>query len=66
MAKVGWEKDEFMCDVCAVGDEDELRAADEEQQAEKVNLLPTPFQPTLVQYLDHCILPVPVMVPALR
>ena len=55
MAKVGWEPDEFICDVCAVDDEDELRATDEEEQAETVKLLPTPFQPTLSQYLDHCI-----------
>ena len=56
VAEVGCEEDEFMCEVCAVNDdEDELRATDEEEQAQKVNPLPTPFQPTLSQYLDHCI-----------
>ena len=49
----GAKTDEFMCDMCAVDDEDELRAADEEEQAEKVNPLPSPFQPSLSQYLDH-------------
>ena len=44
-----------MCEVCAVDDEDELRGADEEEQAQKVNPLPIPFQPTLSQYLDRCI-----------
>ena len=52
VAKVGCEQDEFMCEVCAVDDEDELRAADEEEQAKKANPLPTPFQPTLSQYLN--------------
>ena len=45
--------DEFMCDVCAVDDEDELRAADEEDQAETVNPLPTQFQTSLSQYPSH-------------
>ena len=55
VAEVGCEEGEFMCELCAVDDEDELRATDEEEQAQKVNPLPTPFQPTLSQYLDHCI-----------
>ena len=55
VAKVGCEEDEFICEVCGIDDEDELRATDEEEQAQKVNPLPTPFQPTLSQYLDHCI-----------
>ena len=57
MAQAGCESkpEEFMCDVCAVDDAAELRAADEEEQAETVNPLPTPFQPTLSQHLDHCI-----------
>ena len=49
------ERDKFMCEVCAVADEDDLRVPDEEEQAEKLNPLPTPFQPILSQYLDHCI-----------
>ena len=44
-----------MCDVCAADDEGEIKATDEEEQAETVNPLPTTFQPTLSQYLDHCI-----------
>ena len=44
-----------MCEVCALDDEDELKAVDEEEQAEAVSPLPTPFQPTMRQYLDHCI-----------
>ena len=55
VAKVGWEPDEFICDVCSVDDEEELRATDEEEQAEKVKPLPTPFQPTSSQQLDHSI-----------
>ena len=43
------------CDVCAVDDEEEPKAADEEEQAETVNLLPTPFQPALSLYLNYCI-----------
>ena len=31
VAKVGCEGDEFMCEVCAVDDGDELRATDEEE-----------------------------------
>ena len=44
-----------MCDVCAIDDDEELKAANEGEQADTANPLPTPFQPTLSQYLDHCI-----------
>ena len=56
-AQVGCESkpEEFMCDVCAVGDEEKFKAVDEVEQAETVQLLPTPYQLTLSHYLDHCI-----------
>ena len=42
--------------ICAVGDEgEEIQATFEEEPAAKVRPLPTPFQPTLSQYLDHCV-----------
>ena len=56
-AQVGYESEpeEFMCEVCDLDDEDGLKAVDEEEQAEAVSPLPTPFQPTMSQYLDRCI-----------
>ena len=56
-AQVGFElePEEFMCDVCAVDDEEELKAVDEEEQAESVSPSTTSFQPALSQYLNHCI-----------
>ena len=56
-AQVGCESkpEEFTCKVCALDDEEELKAVDEEEQAEAGSPLPTPFQPTMSQYLDHCI-----------
>ena len=56
-AQVGYESkpEEFMCEVCALDDEEELKAVDEEEQAAAVSPLPTPFQPTVSQYLDQCI-----------
>ena len=42
--------------ICGVVDEDdEIEAAPEEEPAAKARPLPTPFQPTLSQYLDHCL-----------
>ena len=42
--------------ICGVCDEDEeIQAALEEEPAAKVKPLPTPIQPTLSQYLDHCL-----------
>ena len=53
------EGDESLCRPCIFGMEDgtgeELRASEEEEQAVKVVPLTSPFQPTLSQYLDHCV-----------
>ena len=58
------ECDEFLCKVCddqreVFGVEDdqgeELDASLEEEQALKVAPLPAPYQPTLSQFLDHCV-----------
>ena len=55
---------EFLCNVCSdqdaiFGMEDgtgeELKASDEGEQAARIAPLPTPFQPTLSQLLDHCV-----------
>ena len=56
-AQVGCDSkpQEFTCELCALDDEEELKAVDEEEQAEAVSPLPTPFQPTICQYLNHCI-----------
>ena len=60
----GDECDEFLCKVCGdqqdvFGVEDgqaaELEASLEEEQALKVAPLPVPYQPTLSQFLDHCV-----------
>ena len=55
----GSEDDEPLCRPCVFGMEDgtgeELRASEEEEQAMKVVSLTSPFQPTLSQYLDHCV-----------
>ena len=45
----------FTCEVCALDDEEDFKAVDEEEQAEVVSPLPTPFQPTISQYFDHCM-----------
>ena len=56
--------DEFLCNVCSdqdaiFGMEDgtgeEIKASDEGEQAARIAPLPTPFQPTLSQFLDHCV-----------
>ena len=41
-AQVGCESkpEEFMCDVCAVDDEEEFKAVDEEEKVETVSPLP--------------------------
>ena len=57
------EDDDFLCRVCddqceVFGVEDgqeEIEASLEEEQAVKVRPLPTPYQPTLSQFLDHCV-----------
>ena len=53
------EDDEPLCRPCIFGMEDgtgeELMASEEEEQAVRVATLPSPFQPTLSQYLDHCV-----------
>ena len=37
------------------GVDEELKASDEGEQAARIVLLPTPFQPTLSQLLDHSV-----------
>ena len=56
-AQVGYasKREEFMCAVCALDDEEEFEAVDEQEQAEAVSPLLTPFQPTMSQHLEHCI-----------
>ena len=49
----GLECEDVICGVC--DDDDEIQAACEEEPAAKVKPLPTPFLPTLSQYLDHCL-----------
>ena len=61
---VSGDGEEFLCGMC--GDQDaifgmndgtgeELEAPNEGEQAASVTPLPIPFQPTLSQFLDHCI-----------
>ena len=54
--------DELFCKVCSDQDaifgvedgaEEELKVSNEWEQAVRIALLPTPFQPTLSQLLDH-------------
>ena len=56
--------DEFLCGVCnddgaVFGVEDdvneELKASDEVEEAVRIVPLPTPFQPSLSQLMDHCV-----------
>ena len=55
--------DDILCGVCGEEEvlgvdaqgEEELEAADEGKQVEKVSALPTPYQPTLSEYRDHCV-----------
>ena len=65
-AEVGdmMDGDEFLCGTCNVdgavfGVEDdvdkELKASDEGEQAVRIAPLPTPFQPSLSQFTDHCV-----------
>ena len=55
---------EFLCGVCngdgaVFGVEDdvdkELKASDDGEQAVRIVPLPTPFQPSLSQFMDHCV-----------
>ena len=58
------DADEFLCGVCngggaVFGVEDdvdkELKTSDEGEQAMRIVPLPTPFQPSLSQFMDHCV-----------
>ena len=58
------DDNEFLCGMCngqdaIFGVEDgaveELNVSDEGEQAVRIAPLPTPFQPTLSQLLDHCV-----------
>ena len=48
-------EDDEVFGVNAQGEE-ELEAADEGKQVEKVQALPTPYQPTHSEYCDHCVM----------
>ena len=56
--------DEFLCGVCnddgaVFGVEEcvneELKASDEGEEAGRIVPLPTPFQPSLSQFMDRCV-----------
>ena len=49
---VGVECEDVICGVC---EDEEIQAALEEEPAAEMRSLPTPFQPSLSQYLDHCL-----------
>ena len=50
----GRDCEDIICGVVDEGDE-EIEAAPEEEPAARARPLPTPFQPSLSQYLDHCL-----------
>ena len=70
------DDEEFFCGMCngqdaifgmEEGTGEELGASSEGEQPVTAVPLPTPFQPTISQFMNHCItLPVPVVVPVLR
>ena len=51
------EAEKFMqapgADKVAAGTE--LEAAEKAQEIEVIQTLPTPYQPTLSEYIDHCV-----------